>query len=180
MHYAAQRGAVSCLQALLDAKADANAVDHHGHTALLLLGGNYLTKSNRRVSGYSEGVEALVKAGAAVNVCDRGTEVTPLHQAVSLGRIEAIRTLLAAGAIINSTDKEGVTPLHVCCWRGHAATLKMLLNFSATKEGLNVPDFKGRTALHKAAYRGSGECIQQLLKGGANFEFLFISLKFGL
>ena len=168
LHYAAQRGAVGCLQALLDAKADPNAVDHHGHTVLLLLGGTYLMKGNRRVSGYSESVECLVRAGAVVNVHDRATEVTPLHQAVSLGRLEAIRTLLSAGAIINSADKEGVTPLHVCCWRGHAATLKMLLNCSATKEGINVPDAKGRTALHKAAYRGSGECIQQLLKAGAD------------
>lgn len=51
LHYAAQRGATGCIQALLDFKADPNTSDKRGATALLLLGGGYLMKGHRRVSG---------------------------------------------------------------------------------------------------------------------------------
>ena len=129
----------------------------------------FLNKSNGIVAGYSEGVESLVNAKALVNVCERDTGVTtPLHQAVLLGSIKAVRTLLAAGAIVDSANKEGVTPLHVCCLRGDSTTLSMLLNKSATKGFLNFPDDKGRTALYLAACKGSVECINQLLTAGAD------------
>ncbi len=52
LHYAAQRGATGCIQALLDYQADPNLADKRGATALLLLGGGYLIKGHRRVSGY--------------------------------------------------------------------------------------------------------------------------------
>lgn len=52
LHYAAQRGASGCIQALLDYQADANLCDKRGATALLLLGGGYIIKGHRRVSGY--------------------------------------------------------------------------------------------------------------------------------
>ena len=51
LHYAAQRGATGCIQALLDYQADPNRADKRGATALLLLGGGYLIKGHRKVSG---------------------------------------------------------------------------------------------------------------------------------
>lgn len=110
----------------------------------------------------------MVKGGANVNVQDPDTDVTPLHQAVTLGRMEPIKSLLSAGAKLNAQDREGVTPLHVCCLRGHSAILKLLLSHPAAKDGINLSDSKGRTALHKAAYRGSVECIHLLLNYGAD------------
>ena len=74
LHNGAQSAAVSCLQALLDAKSNPNAVNRDGRTALLLLGRAYSNKSNGIVTGYSEGVESLVNAAkASVNVCERDT-----------------------------------------------------------------------------------------------------------
>ena len=103
-----------------------------------------------------------------MNVHDPDTGITPLHQAVTLGRIESVKTLLLAGAILNAEDREGVIPLHACSLRGHAAILKLILAHPSGLKGLNLSDSKGRTALHKAAYRGSVECIQLLLKAGAD------------
>lgn len=51
LHHAAQRGATGCIQALLDLKADPNVLDKQGASALLLLGGGYMMKGHRRVSG---------------------------------------------------------------------------------------------------------------------------------
>lgn len=38
---------------------------------------------------------------------------TPLHQAVSYGRLRVVKSLIRAGAHINATDDELFTPLHV-------------------------------------------------------------------
>ena len=112
----------------------------------------------------------LINGGAKVNVRDPDTHVTPLHQAVMLGRLESIRSLLAAGASINAQDREGVTPLHFCSLQGQSSILRLFLAHPSIKldDGINLADSKGRTALHKAAYRGSADCIRLLLKSGAN------------
>ena len=120
------------------------------------------------INRYNESVEVLIKSGAAVNVKDPDTGVTPLHQAVTLSRLESTRLLLSAGAHLNAQDCEGGTSLHVCALRGHASTMKLLLSHPAAKDGINLADTKGRMPLHKAAYRGSAECIQLLLKAGAD------------
>lgn len=113
-------------------------------------------------------MDILVRGGAKVNVRDPDTDVTPLHQAVTLGRLEPVRVLLTAGASLHAQDREGVTPLHVCSLKGQSSILRLLLAHPSGKEGVNMADSKGRTALHKAAYRGSQDCINLLLKAGAD------------
>lgn len=110
----------------------------------------------------------MIRGGARVNVKDPVTEITPLHQAVTLGRPEAVKLLLNAGACLNAQDREGNTAIHVCCLRGHPTILKILLSHSDADIGINMTDSRGRSPLHKAAYRGSTECIQLLLKSGAD------------
>ena len=117
---------------------------------------------------YTESVEALIRGGAKVNVKDPDTGVTPLHQAVTLGRLESTKLLLASGAYLTAQDSEGGTPFHACALKGQASTLKYLLSQPGAKEAINLPDSKDRMPLHKAAYRGSAECIQLLLKAGAD------------
>ena len=51
LHYAAQRGAASGIQSLLDFGADPNVVDAKGATVMLLLGGHFLTKGRGRMKG---------------------------------------------------------------------------------------------------------------------------------
>ncbi|MBL7218798.1 MAG: ankyrin repeat domain-containing protein [Phycisphaerae bacterium] len=52
-------------------------------------------------------VEALIRAGAKVNQHD-GTGKTPLHHAVENLHLDAIKTLLKAGANVNGVDKKFV------------------------------------------------------------------------
>ena len=164
---AAQKGAAGCIQALLHYDADPNAVDYRGATALLLLGGAFVVRGRGRLCGYKESVQILVKGGAKVNVQDRETNVTPLHQAATLCRLEATKALLAAGAKMNAQDHEGTTPLHISALKGHANGVRCMIA-AATVEDINLSDSQNRTALHKAAYRGSAECIILLLKCGAD------------
>lgn len=117
---------------------------------------------------YNESVEILINGGAEVNVKDPNSGVTPLHQAVMLGRLEATKLLLINGSHLNSPDSEGGTALHACALKGHASILKLLLAQPAAMDGVNLADSKGRVPLHKAAYRGSIECINLLLKAGAD------------
>lgn len=39
---------------------------------------------------------------------------TPLHTAVELENLDAVKELLNAGAAIHVLNKSGLTPLHVC------------------------------------------------------------------
>lgn len=113
-------------------------------------------------------METLIRGGAKVNVKDPDSGVTPLHQAVTLGRLESTKLLLAYGANLIAQDNEGGTPFHACAIKGQASTLKYLLSQPGAKDAINLPDSKDRMPLHKAAYRGSAECIQLLLKAGAD------------
>ena len=110
----------------------------------------------------------MINRGADVHVKDPHLGVTPLHQAVMLGQLEATRLFLINGCRLNSPDYEGNTALHVCASKGHVAILKLLLAQPAALEGIHLADSKGRLPLHKAAYRGSMDCIQLLLKAGTD------------
>ena len=70
----------------------------------------------------------MIKSGATVNVCDPQSKDTPLHQAVTLGRLEAIKILMAAGATVNAVNKNGTIPLHISALKGHALAVKLLLS----------------------------------------------------
>ncbi|CAM9600222.1 unnamed protein product [Heterosigma akashiwo] len=58
-------------------------------------------------------VQELIGQGQSVDQHDENG-YTPLHAAVSYGRMEVLAYLLSAGADVNTTDTDGDTPLHVC------------------------------------------------------------------
>lgn len=84
------------VQTLIDAKADVNAKDKHGNTALIAA---VNSKSN-------EIVQALLNAGANVNAKnDNG--YTALMEAAINHNCEIIQTLISLGADINLKDNSG-------------------------------------------------------------------------
>ena len=63
------------------------------------------------ISGHSEVLEALIKAGADVNLLNLSQE-SPLHQAAMQDKLECIRILVESGANVEQKGPEGKPPLH--------------------------------------------------------------------
>ncbi len=75
---------------------------------------------------------------------------TPLHLAVELGDLKSLDALLAAGARVNVSNREGATPLHACVALNHTQPeLRQRLLAAGAHEAWR--DFHGRTPAHALA-----------------------------
>jgi ankyrin repeat protein len=94
-------------------------------------------------------------------------EDVPLKQAVLSGDVEALRSLIKAGADLSSVYADGQSLLHLAAWSNDASMVALLI-----ESGLDVSavDDKGRTPLHFAASYGHLMTAQQLIELGANLE----------
>lgn len=88
-----------------------------------------------------------------------------LHAAARAGDPAVVADLLAAGADVNASNAEGLTPLHLAALRGDAKTVQLLLAAGADVAGR---DGLGRTPLHYAASAGADSVIERLLTSGAD------------
>ncbi|HXD75565.1 MAG TPA: ankyrin repeat domain-containing protein [Vicinamibacterales bacterium] len=61
----------------------------------------------------AEAVKLLIKAGADPNVWSWPDNSPPIHKAVSLGNLDVIKALAAAGAQLDAIDNDGNTPLQI-------------------------------------------------------------------
>ena len=86
-------------------------------------------------AGQVERIKALIKAGANVNVSEKGSGLglTPLHLAALYDRTGAIKTLIDAGADANATASTnvGATPLLFAAGNVDATAVKLLLKAGA-------------------------------------------------
>jgi ankyrin repeat protein len=144
-------------------------------------------------------IETLLDAGANPNAqlklfppyrslrMDRGADAiidigtTPLLRAARAGDVEAMKTLLARGALVDLPQMTGVTPLmagvglnNPIDTRGKfrteidaLATAQVLLDAGAD---VNARDARGRTALHAAAAQGYNDVVKYLVERGADLE----------
>ena len=102
-------------------------------------------------------------ATADVNARDEdGT--TPLGWAISRGTAADITSLLKAGALLNTRNDFGFSPLHRSV-AGSIASMKVLLKAGAK---VDARDDSAKTPLHVAAFYGSSANIIVLLKAGAD------------
>ncbi|KAI5460114.1 hypothetical protein BGZ63DRAFT_406059 [Mariannaea sp. PMI_226] len=120
------------------------------------------------------GHEHLWRYLISKNVNLNDGEKSPLEIAMGHGREDAILALLDAGADINHTDADGMTPL------GHAidGTWKDLGNFRLIldrKPDLNLKT-NGRTPLEYALESGRGEAATALRRDGAELVDLNVAL----
>ena len=153
---AAERQDAAAIRALLEQKADVNAPQADGMTAL-------------HWAAYHDDVEAvklLLAAGADAKAANR-YGVTPLSLACTNGNTAIVELLLEAGADPNATLPGGETALMTASRTGRLGPVKALL---ARGADVNARERKGQTALMWAAAEGHVEVVDALLKAGADFR----------
>jgi ankyrin repeat protein len=160
-------------QQLLKAKADVNAAEVDGTTAL-----HWAAHWNDLAA-----VEALLKAGAKAQASNR-YGVTPLAEACNVGNAEMIAKLIEAGADANAPQNQGQTPLMVAARVGNVDAIRTLLDHGAKVN--TAEEWRGQTALMWAAGEGNAAATQLLISRGADvnikskvFDFRTLKAKVG-
>lgn len=174
-------GHLKLAKKLLGLKADINASDSEGQTAL-----HYALRYARVLGGVIDGAgragngiaEYLIAKGISLNTAGR----TPLHDAAAFDCEEPIRFLLQKGVDINAHDRpidgggsvgtkrpgNGATPLHECARNGHYDCAKILLERGGDVKAV---DDQASTPLHCAAAGGHLRVAQLLVEvGGADLS----------
>lgn len=165
-----------CTRLLLAAGANPNICDVAGRTPLDVAGYAYYHKKEVNVKHLGEVIRMLLKAGGRYNTMrSRGLNNldTPLHTAVELESLDAIRELLDAGASVNCLNTSGLTPLHVCVKKKLEEHLQVLANYDYMNADpmaavVDVKDSQGHTVLQAAVEAAwvPGVCVA--LEAGAD------------
>ncbi len=153
---AVKNGDKVALRALLQKKADVNATEPDGSTAL-------------QWASYRDDLESadlLIRAGAKVNAAnDLG--VTPLWPASENGSSAMVRKLLEAGANPNAALLAGETPLMVAARSGYPEVVEQLL---AKGANVNAHGSRAQTALMWAAAQKHPDVVKVLITHHADVQ----------
>ena len=175
LHYAACRGHLPVVRALLNANAAVDARTLNGQTPLhwaareghsdvvrVLLGDPTAQESAEHM-GASKMQQAMQrgltgtrnlfgKKQIAASVDSKDVNLrTPLHLAAWHGRTETVQILLDAKANVHQTDTYQQTALFGASCYGDMVLVKILINAGIN---VNARDLRGRTALHCALQNG--------------------------
>lgn len=154
---AAEAGDIGRARAYLAARADVNAVDADGTTALHWSVRRQLTALTTQ----------LLRAGAAADEANR-LGVRPLHLAIANADEGTVELLLAAGADPDSTDAAGETCMMMAIRVRNLPVLRALVDRGA-KVGLAETGY-GQTPLMFAAREGLAPAVKLLLERGARVD----------
>ena len=146
-------GSIESMKLLVDNKANVNAVNGAGLTALMMA----VTDIDK--------VRLLLDAGADVNVATKRGRTALMLAAASDDSAPIVRLLMARGANPKAVDVIKGTALHQAVRGGDLATIRMMLDAGL---GANDANFAGFTPLMGAAFTGSVEGVKLLLSKGAN------------
>ena len=155
---AAERGDRNAVRSLLQQKADVNAAQGDGTTAL-------------HWAAFKDDVEMakmLLASGASVKPATRIGAITPLLMAAKNGNAAMIELLLKAGADANSADEHGTTALMMAAASGGEDAVKTLADHGADvnmREGAH-----GQTALMFAAALNRDAAIRALIERHAETD----------
>ena len=152
---ACSKNFISIAKLLLRAKANVNAQNKRGFTALKIVCDSKTPKK--------ELVKLLVQSGAQFVIL--GEKITALELATKGGHVAVVQYLASKGAPVNVQDTFGVTALMLACLHRHLEIAHILLNHGAD---LNVQDMQDHTALHFACFVQMKVGVELLLSHGAN------------
>ena len=110
-------------------------------------------------------LKALLDHGAAVNVKDTLTRMTPIHFAALHDSGEAIELLVKKGAKIDASDSTGRTALKIAAFSGNKKAAQALLKAGAR---INKMQNLSSTALINAVSGQHIDMVELLLDSGAN------------
>jgi ankyrin repeat protein len=152
---AAMNGDKAAVRSLLEKKADVNAPQADGATAI-------------QWAAYKNDLEMadlLIHAGANVKAANHDG-ATALYLASIAGSAPMMDRLLKAGADVNERGPEGETPLMLAARNGRVDALKVLLDHNAD---VNATDkLRGTTALMWASEQVHPDAVKMLIEHGAN------------
>lgn len=155
---AAMADDLDAVKAALKQKADVNAAQGDGMTALHWAA----------FKDDADMVKLLLASGANVRATTRIGDLTPLLVAAKNGNPAVIGALLKAGADVNMVSSDGMSPLMATAVSGNAESVKILID---AKAAVNLRErAHGQTALMFAAAEGRDQVITALLKGGADWK----------
>jgi ankyrin repeat protein len=155
---AAQNRDIDALHTLLKQRADVNAAQPDGTTAL-----HWAAHWND-----TEAVNLLLRAGANAKTANR-YGATPLSEAAAMGNAAMIEALLKAGADAKTlTTADGETVLMTAARAGNADAVNILLSHGADVNARET--YKGQTALMWAAAEHHPEVVKVLLAHGADWK----------
>jgi ankyrin repeat protein len=152
---AAMAGNRAAVTALLTQKADVNAPQGDGTTALHWAA----------FHDDAEMVKALLAAGANPKAVTREGAITPLSMACTNGNAAVIEALLKAGADANEKNANGTTALMTAASSGSVEALRVLLDRGADLQAKESAH--GQTALMFAAALDRTAAVRYLLSRGA-------------
>jgi len=153
---AAMRGDAATVRALLQQRADVNAPQGDGMTALHWAA----------AEGDAALATALLKAGASTAAGTRVGRHTPLHIAAKEGRANVVRLLVDAKADVNALTTTGAAPLHFASASGNREAVAILLAAGADPNA-REPEW-GQTPLMFAAGAGRTDVVLELMGHGAD------------
>ena len=146
------------LQALIDHRADVNAIDKENYTALWIA----CAKSN------TDAINVPLKAGADTNIALDDSGDTCLMCAVENDcSKEVLQAIIDHGGDVNATDQQNCTALLIACDKSNTDAINVLLNAGADT---NIAlDDSGDTCLMQAVYKDcSKEVMQDIIDHGAD------------
>ena len=180
LHFAAEKGHAGCVGMLLKAGAMANAADDWETPLIMAVN-----------SGCLQSVEALLDAGANVEMTDlkgqtalmhaasngdanilrcllqhgacanRLVRSTSLHQAAKFGHLHCVDILLCAGVPPDVRDTDRLLPIELALQTDQASVVARLLQFEATREDREM-------IISVAAKHNASESLLGLLECGCS------------
>ena len=152
---AAMNGDRAAVQSLIQQKADVNAAQADGETAIQWA----VYRDDLQMA------DALIAAGANIKLANR-EGATPIYLASLHGSAPMIEKLLKAGADVNQMGPEGETPLMLTARTGNLEAIRVLLEHHAD---VNAKDtLRGTTALMWATDQAHPEAMKLLIEHGAS------------